>query len=167
MAEAAVAKQQKPETGQMRRWLDVEAPLFGGGLFGVNPFALMRQFAEDMDRVFRQEPAAGGWTPAIEVKQAEGKMLVKADLPGMKKEDIHVNIAEGNLTLEGERKAEKEEKREGYYRSERSYGKFFRSIPLPEGAMVDQATALFKDGVLEVAVPVPEKAVKSQTIPVK
>lgn len=81
-----------------------------------------------------------------------------------------MNVTGDNLTLEGERKEEKEEKeekREGYYHSERNYGKFYRSIPLPEGANIDQAIARFKDGVLEITVPIPETKAKAQQIPVK
>jgi HSP20 family protein len=168
MAEIAVAKRPKQESDELSRWLGFETPLLRGNLFRVNPFALIRQFAEEMDRTFAPTPNGGGqWCPTIEVKVKEGKLLVTAELPGVKKEDVKVNITEGTLTLEGERKEEKEEKREGYYHSERSYGKFFRSIPLPEAAKTEQATAEFKDGVLEITVPVPEVKEKSQQIPIK
>jgi len=137
----------------------------------MNPFALMRQFTEEMDRVFAQTPRAAGegvlWSPAIEVKQKEGKLLVTAELPGMKKEDVKVHIDGDTLVVEGERKQEKEEKREGYYHSERSYGKFYRSILLPEGEIADQSNAQFNNGVLEVTVPIPEAKPKSKEIPVQ
>ena len=166
MADVAVAKQQN-ETDELTRWPGFEASLFRGSLFGLNPFALMRQFTDDMDRFFVRETKGAVWSPAIEVKQAEGKLVITVDLPGMKKEDVKVNVTEANLTLEGERKEEKEEKREGYYHSERRYGKFFRTIPLPQEAKADQAAAQFKDGVLEITVPIPEAKVKTQQVPVK
>lgn len=168
MAEVAVMKQPKQERDELSRWLGFEAPLFRGSLFGVNPFALMRQFTEDMGRTFGQMSNDGAaWRPAIEVKEKEGEILVTAELPGVRKEDVKVNITDSALTLEGERKHEKEEKREGYYHSERSYGKFLRSIPLPEGAKADQAAAQFKDGVLEITIPVSKSKEKSQQVPIK
>jgi HSP20 family protein len=168
MSEVAVKKQTAPEVTESARWLGFETPLFRGSLFGVNPFALMRQFTEEMDRTFGQLPNGNGaWRPAIEVKQEKDKLTVKAELPGIKKEDVKVNISDGALTLEGERKLEKEEKREGYVHSERSYGKFLRSIALPEGAKTDQAAAQFKDGVLEITIPVPEAKETGRQIPIK
>lgn len=168
MADTAVARQQKQEVPDIDRWWGVEAPLFRGSLFGLNPFALMRQFTDDMDRTFGQLPNGGAaWRPAVEVKQQEGKLLVTAELPGVKKDDVKVNVTDNILTLEGERKQEKEEKREGYYHSERSYGKFLRSIPLPEGAKTEQVAAQFKDGLLEISVPIPEAKEKSKQIPIK
>ena len=171
MPEVTVVKQPKVERSEFSRWLGFEAPLFRGGLFGVNPFALMRQFTEDMDRVFVPAPRATAegmaWSPAIEVKEKEGKFLMTADLPGLKKEEVKVHIDGDTLVVEGERKQEKEEKREGYYHSERSYGKFYRSIPLPDGANTDQVAAQFNNGVLEVTVPVPEVKPKRYDIPVQ
>ena len=146
-------------------------PFLEGNLFNVNPFALMRQFTNDMDELFGRMPAETSLTadfrPAIEVKEEKGKLLVKADLPGVKKEDVKVTVANNVLTVEGERKQEKDEKREGYFRSERSFGRFLRSIPLPEGAKMDQASAQFADGVLEVAVPIPEVKQQRKEIPIE
>jgi HSP20 family molecular chaperone IbpA len=122
MAEIAVAKQRTQENDELSRWLGSETPLFRGSLFRVNPFALMRQFTEEMDRTFGPTPNGGGeWSPAIEVKVKEGKLWVTAELPGVKKEDVKISITASALTLEGERTEEKEEKRDGYYHSERSY----------------------------------------------
>jgi HSP20 family protein len=146
-------------------------PLFQGSLFGVNPFALMRRFTEEMDRMFAE--TRGGttgtmaeWRPAIEVKELPGELQVCAEIPGVKPEDVKVHVDNNILTVEGERKAEKEEKREGFYHSERSYGKFSRSIALPEGAYVDKAKAQFNNGVLEITVPMPEKKQARKEIPV-
>jgi len=171
MSEVSVVKHPKQERSEPARRPGFEAPLFRGNLFDVNPFALMRQFTEDMDRTFGLLPQTtqGGaaWSPVIEVKEKEGKLLVTADLPGLKKEDVKVHIDGDTLVVEGERKQEKEEKREGYYHSERSYGKFYRSILLPEGAKADQTNAQFNNGVLEVTVPIPEVKAKRQEIPVQ
>jgi HSP20 family protein len=169
MAEVSVVKQPKPERDLFNRWLGFEAPLFRGNFFNINPFALMRQFTEEMDRTFGQmpAPAAAAWRPTIEVKEKEGKLLVTAELPGVKKEDVKVNVTGDMLTVEGERKEEKEEKREGYYHSERNYGKFLRSIPLPEGAKADQAAAQFNNGILEITIPIPEAKEKRKEIPIQ
>jgi HSP20 family protein len=171
MAEVSVVKQPKQEKPDLSRWLGFDAPLFRGSLFSMNPFALMKQFAEDMDRMWGQMPRVTGdgatWSPTIEVKEKDGKLLVTAELPGLKKEDVKVHIDGDALVVEGERKQEKEEKREGYYHSERSYGKFYRSILLPEGAKTDQTAAQFNNGVLEVSVPIPEMKAARKDIPVQ
>ncbi len=168
MAEVAVTKEPKQEKTAAERYYGFEAPLFRGSIFNVNPFALMRQFTDDMDRTFGHEPdGAGIWSPAIEVKRKNGDVLVTAELPGLKREDVQVNITGRMLTLEGERKQEKEEKREGFYHSERSYGKFLRRVELPEGAKTEQAVAEFKDGVLQIKVPAPAAKEQAKTIPVK
>ena len=83
------------------------------------------------------------------------QLVIKADLPGLRKDEVSVEIADDSVTIQGERKTEHKDEREGYFRSERSYGSFCRVIPLPEGAMTDQAKANFHDGVLEVTLPAP------------
>jgi len=105
--------------------------------------------------VFKPEP---DFVPDMEVVEKDGQMLVRADLPGLKPEDVRVDVTDNVLTLQGERKQEKEERREGFYRSERSYGMFYRALPLPEGVNADNVKASFKNGVLEVNVPLPMKA---------
>ncbi len=170
MSEVSVVKQPKQASSEITRFSVFETPLFRGSLFNMNPFALMRQFTEDMDRFFTQVPRAASdatWSPVIEVKQKEGKLFVTAELPGLKKDDVKVHVDGDTVVIEGERKKEKEEKREGYYHSERTYGKFYRSIPLPEGAKADQVTAQFNNGVLEVTVMVPEVKAKRQDVTVQ
>ena len=166
-------KVRKPETGKesLTRYPGMEFPFLRGSLFNLNPFLLMKQFTEDMDRYFGgvSVPPSGEldvWSPTVEVKQVNGKFLVTAELPGLKKENIKIEVTEEALILEGERKYEKEEKGEEYFRSERSYGRFYRSIPLPEGTDLDKAVAEFKDGVLEISVPVAEVKTKKREIPV-
>jgi HSP20 family protein len=95
------------------------------------------------------------WTPEIEVFQKGDQLTIRTDLPGLKKDEVSVDIAERGITIHGERKREHEEEREGIYRSERSYGSFYRTIPLPEGAITEQAKAQFRDGVLEITLPTP------------
>lgn len=150
------------------------------------PFSFMRRFATDMERLFEEfegfrfPTAFGreffpftrefehvGWVPEIEVLRKNGNFIVRADLPGMNKENVKVEITENVLTLSGERKEEKEEKREGYYRSERSYGTFYRQIRLPEGAKTDTAKAEFKDGVLEITMHAPKEEPQMRRLEIK
>jgi HSP20 family protein len=147
-------------------------------LFSASPFALMRRMAEDMDRMFESfgfgrgrfaphlwsdlperfgEPGLTVWDPEIEVFDREGQYVVRADLPGLKKEDVRVEVTDNALILEGERRKEHEERKEGFYRSERSYGRFSRAVPLPEGVDTEHVKAEFKDGVLEVKLPAPRR----------
>ncbi len=138
-----------------------------GEVFGMNPFGLMREFAAEMDRVWSGAThVAEGWAPALEVKHTDGMFAVTAELPGIKKEDLKVETAGNVLTIEGERKHEKKEERPGFFRSERSYGKFYRSIPLPEGAKAEQAKAELTNGILEVLIPVPEMKPARRAVPV-
>ena len=95
----------------------------------------------------------GEWSPQIDVREREGQFVVHADLPGLSKEDIKVDVSDNLLTIQGERKQQKKEEREGCSYSECSYGSFYRAIPLPAGAEASKATAQFRDGVLEVTVP--------------
>lgn len=169
MAEVKVTKTTEEKPG-MVPWTALQTPLFRGNLFSVNPFALMREFTDEMDRMFGAMPKAKEpelWMPTVEVKKSNGDLKVKAELPGMGKEDIKVSVTEEALVLEGERKEEKEEKGEEYYRSERSYGKFYRAIPLPKGSDVDKAKAEFANGMLEVTIPCPESKPKLKDVPVQ
>jgi HSP20 family protein len=140
--------------------------LFRTNVLGTNPFALMRRFGDELERAFGKAGEAAAWRPAIEVKREPGKVVVHAELPGLKKENVKVAITGDLLEIEGERKLETEEKRNGYVHSERNYGRFYRAIALPEGANAEKATAEFTDGVLEIAVPVPEVNRATKEIPV-
>jgi len=135
-----------------------------GARLAATPFSFMRRFAEEMDQlfedfdfrrdwlapVFGSEFGAGIWSPQVEMLQRDGELIVRADLPGLTKDDVKVEITDNAITIEGERRGEKEEKHEGFYRSERSYGKFYRRLPIPEGVDVKDAEATFQNGVLEV-----------------
>ena len=142
------------------------------------PFTLMRHFAEDMERMMTdfgfertfprfewfetdpffadREEMMTAFTPAVEMIEKDGYLLVKADLPGIEKDDIKVEIRDNRLWIEGERKEEFEDEREGFYRTERSYGKFYRLLPLPEMVKTEDAKAVFKNGVLEIKLAAPE-----------
>jgi HSP20 family protein len=133
----------------------------------TSPFELMRHFAQEMDRMFGEfglrnrwpfvplgEREPGLWAPDLEVTQDKGRLQVCLDLPGLKRDEVKIEITDQALTVEGERREEVEKKDKGYYRSERSYGRFFRQIPLPEGAQPDTAKAAFTDGVLDITMDV-------------
>ena len=94
-----------------------------------------------------------GWAPAIEMFEKEDKFVVKAELPGMKEEDIDVSVIGDTLTIKGERKGESEVKEEDYYCCERSYGSFSRSIAVPPNVDTKKIEASFEDGVLEISLP--------------
>jgi HSP20 family protein len=129
----------------------------------------MKRFTEEMDRAFGGFTApteAELWAPTLEVKRTNGNLIVTAELPGLNKDEIKVEVIEEALVIEGERKREKEEKGEEFYRSERYYGKFYRSIPLPKGAKTDAVKAELNNGVLEVTIPVPELKPATRQIPI-
>ncbi len=138
---------------------------------GFSPFGMMRRMMEDMDRMFEDLGFRGGrelrrgfggerpWAPEIEVAEREGRLFVRADLPGLSRDDVHVELREDSLVLEGERRHEHEEERGGTYRSERSYGSFRRMIPLPEGVDPQKCEAHFDKGVLEIAIELPKERV--------
>jgi HSP20 family protein len=131
--------------------------------------------SEDMDRLFQSLGtglAPGSRTstlsgrgstsppillPQIEVTQRSGNVVVRADLPGLRAEDIDVRVENGLLTLSGERRQENRQEREGFVQSEVSYGTFYRTIPLPPGADESRVSATFRNGVLEVSIPISEK----------
>lgn len=131
------------------------------------PFRTMQRMADEMDRMFDeigfgrwmrptwQGAGAGLWAPDIDVFQKNNELTIRADLPGMTRDEVSVEISDDAVTIQGERKRESEQEREGYYRSERSYGSFSRVVPLPEGAIAEQAKAIFRDGVLEITMPAP------------
>ncbi len=100
----------------------------------------------------------GMWTPAVDIYETDQSVVVKAELPGVGKDDIAVEVKDGILTLRGERKFEKEVKDENYHRIERSYGTFLRSFALPVSVDQDKVSARFKDGVLDIELPKKEKA---------
>ena len=153
----------------------------------ASPWDLMRRMSEEMGQLFESLggtsaglaplPQAGGsavgrqsgapsnlgsasppvLVPHIELEQRPGALVVRADLPGLTAEDINVTVDHGVLTISVERRQENREEREGFIRSELSYGTFFRTIPLPEGADENRVTAVVRNGVLEITVPVSDR----------
>jgi HSP20 family protein len=119
-----------------------------------DPFAIFDALWPSLQWPFeRTEPQ--GWSPTIEVTEKDNRLITKVDLPGVKKEDVKVEVADNRLTISGERKNEIEEKKENFYRSEREYGSFYRAVPLPAGVKAEEVKATFENGVLEVSVPLP------------
>jgi len=174
-AGTAVARRGQPQRG-------LNAP---GAYAGGSPFAMMRRMMDDMDRLFSDfgvgrelglAPLAsfdrllapqlqsmqrslpqGIWSPQVEVFERGDRLVVRADLPGLTKDDVELEIENDALVIRGERKNESEDERDGYYHSERSYGSFYRAIPLPDGADADDIQASFQNGVLEVTLPKPKQ----------
>jgi len=162
----------KENGGALAHRPEVYFPTFPiGGLLGASPFKWMKRFTDEMDRAFAgfttTTPAEFElWAPPLEVKHKNGNFVVTAELPGLTKDEIKVEVLDEALVIEGERKREKEEKGEEFYRSERYYGKFYRSIPLPKGAKADQVKAELTNGVLEVIIPVPELKPAARQVPI-
>jgi HSP20 family protein len=138
-----------------------------------DPFALLREMTSELDRAFEQpfgtafrwpslrafmRPEGVSWAPQIDVFERDNRLVTKVDLPGLKKEDVKVEVTDGHLSISGERKSETEEEKDNLYTCERSYGSFYRVVPLPEGAKLEDVKATFAEGVLEVSVPLPAKA---------
>jgi|SRR5579872_96084 len=160
MPEVQVRKEQKEQSVAKRQPTDFFAPMFPFERpFGLSPFDWMREFTREMDRMSRglaPLTEAEAWAPAIDVQQCNGTLMVTAELPGLKKEEVKVELTDDALIIEGDRKQEHKEDHEGFHRWERSYGHFYRSIPLPEGAKTDQVKAELSDGILKISLPVPE-----------
>ena len=150
-----------------------------------SPFELMRRFSEDVDRMFSSfgfgnfgwplertgrelsffpttMPSTTTWAPSVDVMTRGDDLLVRADLPGIKPEDVHVEAEDNNLIIRGESSTEQKKEDQGYFYSERRYGSFYRTIPLPQGVNVDNAQAQFNNGVLEVTLPGAAKNLQPQ-----
>jgi HSP20 family protein len=156
----SVPTRRSSPSSQMNRW----------DTSGFGPFAWMRQMQDQLDRAFSSIWSGSGttsswspdnvfgpsdWAPAIDMFQRGNDLVIRADVPGLSKDDITVDIADDQVTIRGERRYDHEEEREGVFRSERSYGSFCRVVPLPQGAIADSAKANFNNGVLEVVVQAP------------
>lgn len=177
MAELKEAPKPKTENGPAQAKEIVQKPAAAPKSASATPFAFIRRFAEDMDQLFedfgvesrwhmpsfltrghellRREAGfvPAEWSPRVDVVERDGRFVVRADLPGLSKDEVKVELSDHLLTIQGERKQEKKEEREGCRYSECMYGSFYRAIPLPEGADPSKATAEFRHGVLEVTMP--------------
>jgi HSP20 family protein len=140
----------------------------------MSPFGLMRRFTEELDRMFS---SLGGstsgtsldelaWVPAVEIRQNDNNLVISAELPGLTEKDVRVEATPDGLVIQGERKQEYTDEEGGVRRSERVYGQFYRLIPLPEGADVENAQASFENGVLQITIPIPESQQNRRQIPI-
>lgn len=125
----------------------------GAGM--LDPFR--REMEDLMDRFFGQENrftlAMKTWAPRVDVEETDREVLVKADLPGVDPKNVEISVENGVLTIRGDRKEEKEERKKNYHRVERFAGAFFRSIPLPPGVDAEKVSATSANGVVTVAIP--------------
>jgi HSP20 family protein len=131
------------------------------------PAAELGTIQNEMNRLFNtyfEQPSAAGrggaarrWVPAMDLVETTDHYVLRADLPGLSDEDVHVQLEDKMLTISGERRAEHEAEQEGYYRLERAFGEFSRSLTLPEGVDPDGVQAQFDRGVLEIRIPKPEQ----------
>jgi len=136
-----------------------------------SPFGLMRRLLEDLDRFTegfgpglrprieaqRWEGGETMWVPALDVFEREGQLVIRADVPGLTRDQIKLEVEDDQLVISGERRHEREDRRSGFYRSERSYGTFYRAVPLPHGVNAEHAKATFTNGVLEITIPAPQR----------
>jgi HSP20 family protein len=113
------------------------------------------------DTFFGGEPANGAglrrWVPPMDLVETGDDLVLRADLPGLDRDDVNIEVKDGVLTVSGERKTEHEERADGFYRVERAFGSFSRSMSVPQGIDADRITATFEKGVLEVRIPKPEE----------
>lgn len=141
-----------------------------------DPYRELEDMSDRLNRMFARPAASGSngketmivadWTPSVDISETEGEFQIKAEIPDVKKEDVKITLEEGVLTLQGQRKQEKEDKRTKYHRIERSYGSFARTFALPDVIEIDKVKAEFRDGVLNLHLPKSEKA-KPKAIEVK
>ena len=141
-----------------------------------DPFRELEDVSDRLNRMFnrpaldrtsgKETMVAADWVPSVDVSETDGSYQIKAEIPDVKKEDVKVTLEDGVLTIQGERKQEKEEKSKRYHRVERSYGRFVRSFTLPDVVDEEKVKAEFKDGILNLELPKSEKA-KPKAIEVK
>ncbi len=144
------------ELRKMREW--IENMLSETGPLSFGPRMLPETTGEEFARTA---------VPCVDMIEEEDKIRVIADMPGVEKEDISLNIKGDMLEISAERRIEEEEERKGYIRKERTYTKYYRKMPLPADIDVDKIEATFKNGVLEVSMPKVKEAVKAKKIEIK
>lgn len=141
-----------------------------------DPFKELEEISDRFNRIFGRLPAyrptgrealtVADWVPMVDISEDDKEYLIKAEIPEVDKKDVKIAVEEGVLTIQGERKKEKEEKGKKFHRVESSYGSFIRSFTLPQNVAEDKLRAEFKDGVLRVHLPKAEKP-KAKTVEVK
>jgi HSP20 family protein len=133
-------------------------------------FGIQREMNKMFDGVFRgignEDYTFSSWTPAVDIAEHDDEYLVKVELPGVNKDEVKLTLENNILTIRGEKKQEKETKKENYHRVERNYGAFQRSFTLPAAVKSDKIDASYKDGILTVSLPKAEEA-KPKQIEVK
>jgi len=115
-------------------------------------------------------PAGGdvrAWSPAVDIRLCNGDLVITAELPGLKKDEVTIEVTGDALVMQGERKREHQEDHEGFHSWGRSYGQFYSSVALPKGAKTDQVKAELQDGILKVSVPVPHAGKKARQVPIE
>jgi HSP20 family protein len=131
-----------------------------------DPVRELDSLQTDMNRLFDRffgTPTGGKgisgqrWIPAMDLTETDDSLVLRADLPGVKEDDVSIEVKDGVLQISGERKDEREQKGEGFHRVERSFGRFSRALNLPDGVEPDKVEANFDNGVLEVRIPKPEE----------
>lgn len=136
---------------------------------GLNPFLqespAVTAFEDMMNRLFNEPAGSRPWTPSVDIAETENELTLKADVPGVKLEDINIEVENGTLSISGSRTYQSDESKGGYHRQERSYGAFHRAFVLPETVDIDQVSASLDNGVLSVVLPKKELA-KPRTIKV-
>ncbi len=133
----------------------------------MNDWSPLTRLRDQLDRMFDEPDFAvsdlfTGWNPAVDIFEDKDKLTVKAELPGFKREDIDVSLHENSLILAGERKHEEEHKGGQFHRSERFYGRFQRSVPLPFAVDADKIDAWYREGILTITLPKSEKSKAKQ-----
>ena len=131
-----------------------------------NPYSELASMQDQMNHLFkdlwggrnREGVEYGAWIPAVDLREEQKQYVIEADLPGVNKDDIDINVENNVLTISGERHFSNEEKKDSYHRIERTYGKFMRSFTLPSRVSSGKVSATFKDGILEVVIPKTEDA---------
>ncbi len=159
-----MSNRQGHQTGMPRRQQLAPSLLF------TSPFSLMRLFNEELSRLFREvsspdstlalrssEERSAVWSPQVDVSERDGQLMIRADLPGMDKGDVEIELLGDSIVLRGERREEHREERQGIFHTEVSYGTFYRRIPLPEGVEAATAKASFRNGVLEITMQAPKR----------
>lgn len=132
------------------------------------PFSDFAELRHRLDQAFRDfgDGAHHGWTPSVDVVKKDDRLVLRANLPGVKPDEVKVEVEDDVLTVSGEHKEEKEEKEKDYVRRERRFGSFSRSMSLPPGVKAEDIEATTEDGVLEVTVPLP-KSEEKETVEIK
>ncbi|MHB1569671.1 MAG: Hsp20/alpha crystallin family protein [Solirubrobacteraceae bacterium] len=133
-----------------------------GTLIRWDPFGEVSELRTRFDRMFRElaDGHESGWMPAIDVLRDDGHLILRADVPGIKPEEVKVEVEDDILTLAGEHEEHKEQKEKHYVRRERRYGSFCRSMALPAGVDASKIKATTHDGVIEVTIPLPKEGKK-------